>query len=125
MTKLLGLGLAGAFGTLARYGLCVLIGRWCAAGGFPWGTFAVNILGCFGFGFLWSVAAGRTDLPTDLQLVVLTGFFGAFTTFSTLQHETGQLLDNARWTTAMVNLAAQNLLGVVMLLAGVRLGRLP
>jgi len=74
----------------ARDGLSLAMGRWSIAGGFPWGTFAVNVLGCFGFGLIWSIAAGRVHLPADLQLMLLTGFFGACTTFATFQHETGQ-----------------------------------
>ncbi len=123
-TKLLGVALAGAFGTVARYTLSQMVESWRPAGGFPWGTLVVNALGCFGFGLIWSVAGGRAGLSAEMRLFVLTGFLGAFTTFSTFQFETGKLLQDAQWLTALGNILGQNALGVSMLVAGVLLGRM-
>ncbi len=79
--RLLAIALAGALGTLARYGLSGLCAR-CSVS-FPWGTLAVNLLGCFGLGLLMGVATGgRGLLPASLRSFLGTGFFGAFTTFS-------------------------------------------
>jgi CrcB protein len=117
MVKLAWLALAGAAGTLARYGLCVLVPRWCGTG-FPWGTLAVNALGCFLFGLVWTRA-----LSEQARLILLTGFLGAFTTFSTFAFDTGGQLGDRQWLFAAANVAAQVLLGLTCLFLGFALGR--
>src|SRR5262245_56604702 len=83
--------LAGAVGTLARYGLATLVLRVCGEA-FPWGTLVVNVLGCFLFGFVWVLGAEKFIIDPDMRTTLLTGFMGAFTTFSTFAFETGQQL---------------------------------
>ena len=122
MQKLLLIGLAGGLGTLARYGLGGLVQRWTGST-FPWGTAAVNILGCLAFGLIWGMASERLGLSGQARSVVLIGFLGAFTTFSTFASETGQLLADAEWALAAGNMLLQNALGVGMFLAGLALGR--
>ncbi len=89
-TKLLALCIAGALGTLARYGLQGLVQRW-AGGSFPWGTLAVNALGCLAFGVIWTVASDRGLIGPQMRTILLVGFMGAFTTFSSFVFETAQL----------------------------------
>ena len=57
-----------------------------AYGLFPWGTFAVNIIGCLLIGLFTGIAASG-HLPAQWKLVLVTGFCGGFTTFSTLMNE--------------------------------------
>lgn len=121
--KLLWLMLAGAAGTLARYGLSGWVQRWTGAA-YPWGTLAVNALGCFLFGLVWSWADLRLEVGPQARLVVLVGFMGAFTTFSTFAFETSQMLRDAQWLVAGVNLAAQNFGGLLMVMLGMAAGRL-
>jgi CrcB protein len=117
------LAIAGALGTLARYGLAVAVQRLHGTP-FPWGTFSVNIVGAFLFGLLWSLAEQRTFLSGDTRLILLTGFMGAFTTFSTFMFESSQLLRDTEWLLAAGNLGGQIIIGLVAIFAGLALGRL-
>jgi len=123
LTRLLLFALAGAAGTLARYGLAGLVQK-IGGPGFPWGTLAVNLLGCLFFGFIWSLAEDRFLISSATRMVLLIGFMGAFTTFSTFAFETTQMLRDAQWTVAAANLAAQNVAGIVFMIMGMKLGRL-
>ncbi|MCB2188987.1 MAG: fluoride efflux transporter CrcB [Deltaproteobacteria bacterium] len=120
--KLLWLALAGGLGALARYGLGGLVQR-LLPGGFPWGTAGVNLLGSFLFGLIWSLAAERAAISAELRLIVLTGFMGAFTTFSTFMFETSELLRTGQWLWAFCNVAGQCLLGLAAVFAGWALAR--
>lgn len=120
--KLVWLALAGAVGTVARYGLTGLVHRINGIS-FPWGTVAVNLVGCLLAGFIWTLFANRWPLSGETRTLVLVGFMGAFTTFSALIFETGELLRDAEWTYAVVNLTLQNGLGLIALFAGAALGR--
>ncbi len=122
MNKLLLIALAGGVGTLARYGLSGLVYR-LAGTNFPWGTSVVNILGCFVFGLLWVLGEGRLAISGEARAIILVGFMGAFTTFSTFIFETGGLLREAQWTLALGNLALQNLVGIAALWIGFMAGR--
>ncbi len=113
---------AGAAGTLARYGLSGVVQR-VAPANLPWGTFAVNALGCLLFGFVWSLAEERMLISGATRMIVLVGFMGAFTTFSTFAFETGQLLDDSQWLMAGANLLLHNVTGVVLVLVGMAIGK--
>jgi fluoride exporter len=117
------LALAGAIGTLARYGLGGLVQRICGES-FPWGTLTVNAVGCFLFGVVWTLAEDRLVLSGETRFIVLTGFMGAFTTFSTFTFETGELLRDSEWLLAMGNILGQNVLGLILLFLGLAVGRL-
>jgi len=122
MERILWLSLAGAAGTLSRYGLSKIVLTW-TGGPFPWGTWAVNILGSFAFGAIWPLAEGRMVLSPETRLLVLTGFMGAFTTFSTFMFETVNLAGEGKMALAAANLAGQSLVGLLAVLAGLALGR--
>lgn len=121
--KLLLLSIAGALGTLARYGLAGLVHHIDGAA-FPWGTLAVNVLGCFMAGLLWTLFEGRWPVTSATRTIVLVGFMGAFTTFSAYILETGALARSADWLPALGNIALQNGLGFAALFAGIALARL-
>ncbi len=123
MEKLLWIGLAGVLGTFARYGLSGVVQRACGSS-FPCGTLAVNVLGCFLFGLIWSLAEDRLSISGEVRTVILIGFMGAFTTFSSFAFETAQLLRDAQWASAATNIVAQNALGIVGLFLGLIAGRL-
>lgn len=116
------LALAGAAGTLARYGLAVGVQR-AHGGAFPMGTLAVNVLGCLLFGIVWPLAGDRLRISGESRLIILTGFMGAFTTFSTFAFETGGFLRDSEWAMAAANVLANNVLGLAALFAGMLLGR--
>lgn len=120
--KLLWLALAGAFGTLARYGLSGLVQRFTGIS-FPWGTLAVNVAGCFLFGLIWTVIEERHLMSPLLRPILLIGFMGAFTTFSSFAFETIELMRDSQWLRAGVNILAQNGVGLTALFLGIVTGR--
>ena len=122
LRKLLWLAGAGTLGTVSRYALSGLVQRWTGAA-FPWGTLAVNVVGCFAAGFLWTLAEARLALSATARTAALIGFLGAFTTFSAFMLETGQLLRDAQWLRASLNILLQNGIGLVALLAGFAVAR--
>lgn len=121
--KLVWIALAGAVGTLARYGLGGLI-QHTVGSLFPWGTVVVNLLGCLAFGLVIAILGERFTFSGELRMILLTGFMGAFTTFSTFMYETEQLLADSQWGLALGNLALQNGVGLVAIFVGLTLGRL-
>ena len=123
MQKLLLIAVAGGLGALSRYGLAGLIQRWTDSM-FPWGTAAVNVIGCFLFGLLWVAMEERFALSSETRVIVLTGFMGAFTTFSTYMFETQQLLEDSQNLAAFGNLGFQNLVGLIAVILGLTLGKL-
>jgi CrcB protein len=90
---------AGAVGSVARY----LIGRAGAKAAWPWPVLLVNVAG--------SLLAGMA-MHTDAALIVVTGFAGGLTTFSTFSVETVQLAMAGRWRAAVANVAANLALGL-------------
>ena len=120
--KLLLVALAGAVGTLARYALAGAVQR-VAPATFPYGTLVVNVVGCILFGLVWALADERLLISAEVRTILLVGFMGAFTTFSTYAFETGAFLRDAQWAAAAGNLIAQNVLGIAGFLVGLALGR--
>jgi fluoride exporter len=123
MQKILLLALAGAFGTLARYWLSGAVYHYLSRD-FPWGTWVVNILGCFLFGLVWVLADERGIIPGHLRTIVLIGFMGAFTTFSTYVFESGAMGQGGQWFGMGLNLIGQNVIGFAALYLGYASGRL-
>jgi CrcB protein len=121
--KIAWLALAGALGTLARYGLAGLVQR-LSWGSFPWGTLVVNLVGCFLAGLLWGMFEKRGVVTALPRVVLLVGFLGAFTTFSTMILETSEMLRASELMYATANLTLQNGIGLAALVAGTMLGRM-
>jgi CrcB protein len=120
--KLALLALAGAAGTLCRYGAAGFVQR-IHGTSFPWGTLAVNLAGCFLAGLLFTLFESRWPVSGETRAVVLVGFMGAFTTFSAYILESGELLRSAEWAYALANVAMQNIFGFAALFAGIALAR--
>jgi len=122
-TVVLGIGLAGAIGTLSRYWLSGNVNKTCGIG-FPWGTVSVNLLGCFLFGLIWILAEERSLIGPAARTVILIGFMGGLTTFSSLAGDTMGLLREAQYLRAFANVAMQNIAGLTLLWLGIVTGRL-
>jgi fluoride exporter len=122
LRRILLLAMAGAAGTLARYWLSGFVQR--SAFAFAWGTLAVNGLGCFLFGLVWTLAEERMLISGETRIVLLAGFMGAFTTFSTYMFETRQMLAASEWLVGAANFAAENLTGFALLILGMVIGRM-
>jgi CrcB protein len=116
------LSIAGMAGTLARYWLSGAVQRLCGTG-FPWGTLVVNVLGCFLFGFVWTLAEEWGVINEQSRLVILTGFMGAFTTFSTFAFDSASMLSHGDWWRAAGNIALQNIVGIAAVYVGFAIGR--
>ena len=123
LQKLLLMGSAGAVGVWARYGLAGLVQR-MAGEAFPWGTAVVNVTGCFIAGVLFVLFESRFMVSAETRLIVLVGFLGSFTTFSTFALETGNLMRDAQWAWAAGNLALHNACGLACFFLGTAIGRL-
>jgi CrcB protein len=122
MQKLLLIGLAGALGALTRYSLSGFVQRYSGFT-FPVGTLVVNLLGTFLFGFIWSLVEQRLVISVETRVVILSGFLGAFTTFSSFMFETSALVGDGQWGYALLNVAAQIILGMVAIFLGLAAGR--
>lgn len=122
ISKVILLAAAGAFGALARVGLSSIVQRHSTTS-FPWGTLVVNMTGCFLFGFVWSLAEERMAISPATRTILLAGFLGAFTTFSSFAYENAQLIRHEHWMFLAINLVVQNVLGVALMFAGMAMGR--
>jgi fluoride exporter len=121
VSKLLGLAAAGAVGTVARVLLSTWVQRLVRVD-LPLGTAVVNVLGCFLFGIAFASFEGRLAHLSGYRLIVLAGFMGGFTTFSSYMFDTERLLEQGRAALAFANLGAQNALGMLGLWLGLRIG---
>lgn len=115
------LAAAGAAGALARFFLCQAFQTVLDAAA-PAGPLAANVVGCALFGLVLELAAGGVIGP-QVKLVLLVGFLGSFTTFSTYAADVLALVQADRLAAACGWLFAHNALGFAALLAGVRVAR--
>ena len=118
MVKLLLVGAGSFLGGIARYALSGLVQRWAGAG-FPWGTLAVNVTGCFAIGAVLHLVEDRAMLGPDARVFLVVGILGGFTTFSAFGWETFELLRANQPGLALINAAGSVTAG----LAAVWLGR--
>jgi fluoride exporter len=102
MTRVFLIGLAGALGTLSRYFVGVFAGRTLGAD-FPYGTLIVNVLGCFLIAVVSELALSTTLISPTLRMTLTTGFMGGFTTYSSFNYETTNLLRERAWATGLLN----------------------
>ena len=122
MRTAIAIGVAGALGALARYGVGGLISR-RNQGAFPWETFVVNISGSFVLGFVFTAATERWALAPWLRSGITIGFLGAYTTFSTFMLETYRLTEDRAHGLAFANVVGSCVAGLVAVYLGVVLGR--
>lgn len=116
-------GIGGFLGANARF----LVGTWAAStlgARFPWGTFLVNVSGCFLIGIVGTVVVERlTARPEQIQLLLAIGFLGSYTTFSSFAYENHALLLNGAWWTTALYVAASVLVGLLAVQVGVLAAR--
>ena len=117
MLNILIIGIGGFAGAVSRYGLALWIGqRWGRS--FPLGTFVINVSGCFLIGLIMTLMAERFTVNPQWRLLLVVGFLGAYTTFSTFEYETGALLKDGEWAFAMLNIILSVVVGFIALKLG-------
>jgi CrcB protein len=122
VTRFLWVCLGGAVGTGARY---LLTGWTLTTFGtrFPWGTFAVNVIGSFLAGALMQMGAATALESPTLRFALTVGVLGGFTTYSAFNQETIRFLHDGSWPLALGNVAATLISCLAAGLAGVAAGR--
>lgn len=116
MYQLFLIATGGAIGALLRYLISGHANR-ILAEGFPWGTLAVNLIGCLLVGLLWSLTQ-RFPLPANANAFFFIGILGAFTTFSAYGLESVRLLQNGEIIFGLVNISVSNFVGLAAVIAG-------
>ena len=117
MLNALIIGIGGFLGAVARYTVAVWIGqKWGRS--FPMGTFVINVSGSFLIGLLMVLFTERYLVNPQWRLLLVVGFLGAYTTFSTFEFETGSLIKDGEWMMAMLNVFGSVVAGFVALKTG-------
>lgn len=123
MQKTIFIALAGLVGTLLRYWLSGFVARQYGET-FPWGTMAVNLIGCLVTGAVFFLTEERFLISPTVRTVILIGLLGGFTTFSSYGLQTFTLLRDGEFGLATLNVVMSNILGLFMVWVGYILGRL-
>ena len=118
MYSVLFVALGGALGSVFRY----LLGTWTQTMSrsidFPYGTLAVNLIGCFVIGFLAQLAEARGAFTSDSRAFVFIGILGGFTTFSSFGNDTINLLRDGEAFNALANVGANVIVGLMLVWLG-------
>ena len=119
--RLLLIAVFGAVGTLARYGLQGLV-QVRVGSTFPWGTLLINLTGCFFLGLIGQMMLNRMMVSSELRVAIAVGFFGGYTTFSSFGWEAAKMLEAGEWLRSLTYVASSLVLGLLLSVAGIRLG---
>ncbi|MES1217451.1 MAG: fluoride efflux transporter CrcB [Bacteroidota bacterium] len=110
----------GGLGSALRYLCQKWIYQWYPHT-FPWGTFLVNVTGCFLIGIFFAASEKSSFLTAEWRLFLTTGLCGGFTTFSAFAFENMSLIKNGEITYALLYTVSSVILGIVAVFAGVAL----
>ena len=122
MANIVSIGLGGFLGAIGRYYISGVFYRWWGTG-LPYGTFAVNIIGCFFLGFVMTLTEERFLVNPVIRSFLAIGFLGAFTTFSTFSFETLMLIRDGSFFAAVENILLSMVIGLVAIYLGIVLAR--
>jgi CrcB protein len=120
--RFLWVAFGGALGSLARYTL----GAWIfnrMGMRFPYGTFVINVMGCFVIGLALTILDTHAELPSAWRLAIPIGFVGAYTTFSTFEFETYRLARD-RPAIALLYVSSSVILGYLAVYLGIQTSKL-
>jgi CrcB protein len=118
MRNLLIIGLGGFIGAILRYLVSGQVQKWSESVNFPYGTLAVNLIGCLLIGALTRLDEIRGVMSTDMRFLIFIGLLGAFTTYSTFSNEAINLINDRRFDLALLYMAGHLVLGLAAVLAG-------
>ena len=111
-------GSGGFIGSVLRYGLSGLVQSSAPLSSFPWGTLAVNLLGCFLIGLIAGLVDTRQLFTPEIRLFLLIGLLGGFTTYSTFGYETFALMRDSEHFRALAYVGLHVIAGLAMVWAG-------
>lgn len=120
-TNLLVVAIGGAFGSVLRFLIGMLMNPTSVGAAFPWGTLVINIIGSATFGALVALFAEYWRVSDAIRLALLTGVLGGFTTFSSFAYEAFALANNGLPRLAFLYVLASNVLGLGSAWAAYRL----
>ncbi|MEJ2052920.1 MAG: fluoride efflux transporter CrcB [Calditrichaceae bacterium] len=111
MIKILYVGAGGFIGAVSRYVVSGLFYRIFGKAWFPFGTLAVNVIGCLLIGFLSGLTENRQIFNPELRLLIFIGVLGGFTTFSTFSFEIFTFARDGQILSSLINLFLHLVLG--------------
>lgn len=112
MIKLFLVGAGGFFGSVSRYILSGLVYRILGNTYFPYGTLAVNVLGCLLIGFFGGLSESRQLFSPEIRLLIFIGFIGGFTTFSTFGYEVFNFTRDGQIIASLSNILLHIIFGI-------------
>lgn len=124
MIKLLMVGMGGFAGSICRYIVSGLSQRLFDDPFFPYGTLTVNVAGCLLIGLLGGLSETRHIFTPEIRALILIGFLGGFTTFSTFGYEIFTIARNGLFVAALTNLILHLVLGFTAVWLGFSLSKL-
>ena len=119
MIKFFVVGFGGFVGALLRYYISGFVQDASKSISFPYGTLAVNVIGCLIIGIMAQLVESRNLFSAEVRLFVFIGLLGGLTTFSTFSHETFNLARDGAFTLALINILVQ----ISLCLSAVLIGR--
>ena len=117
------IAVGGAVGSMARYGTGSLLLRLQERTLFPWGTLAVNLVGCLVIGYLNGLLDDRLIRP-EYRFLAVIGFLGGYTTFSSFGWEAAAFLRDSQYGRAAAYILANNVIGIALVVVGYALSRM-
>ena len=121
LVKVFLVGVGGGLGSISRFGLSEMAQQLLGPGSaqrYPLGTLMANVLGCLLAGFLAFFLIDRSVLTPQHRLLLMTGFLGGLTTFSSFGYETVVLSKSGDWGIAGLNIVANVVLSLAAVWAG-------
>lgn len=122
MTQILAIAAGGSIGAVMRFLVSTGVYGWFGRG-FPYGTLVVNVLGSLVMGLLYELFLQRLSVSPEIRAVLLVGFLGAFTTFSTFSIETINLIEQGYLIKAITNVLASVVLCILAAWCGLQIVR--
>lgn len=123
LLPVLAIAIGAVPGALSRYYLTEFCKR-AMGGHFPYGTFIINFTGCLLMGFFFTLFKGIEGFPSEIDLLVRTGFLGSYTTFSTYGYDTLTLWRNGKQVATVFYWAGSAVLAVLGIVLGRYLAKL-